>query len=165
MAQTFPRRPTTLPGPDDRLKGALERLAAPADPSGAYERVVGKKVRRRIVRRAQVAVLVVVVLAGTIGGRFALARVFRSGPAERRPAAPTARNGQIAFVSNRDGNNEIYVMDADGTKARDVSNSPADDHAPAWSPDGTRIAFASDREESADIYMMNADGGNVIRLT
>ena len=35
-----------MPGPEDRLKGALERLAAPADPTGAYERIVEKKVRR-----------------------------------------------------------------------------------------------------------------------
>jgi len=81
-----------LPDPDDRLKQGLERLAAPADPSGAYERIVEKKVSRRIMRRMEVAGLAMVVLAGTIGGTFALARVFRTAPSHRTPAAhrPTA---------------------------------------------------------------------------
>jgi Tol biopolymer transport system component len=154
-----------LPGPEDRLKGALERLAAPADPSGAYERIVEKRVRRHFRRRAEIVGLVTVVLAGTVGGTFALARVFRSGPTHRTPAARTVRNGKIAFVSDRDGNNEIYVMDADGTNARNLTHSIRDDHAPAWSPDGTKIAFASNSEESTDIYVMNSDGSDVIRLT
>jgi hypothetical protein len=79
-----------LPGPEDRLKGALERLAAPADPSGAYERILEKKVRRRIVRRVELAALALVVLAGTVGGTFALAHVFRT-TSKRVPIAPTAR--------------------------------------------------------------------------
>ena len=61
-----------MPGPDDRLRSAMERLAAPADPSGAYERIVEKKVRRRIMRRLQIVALAFVVLAGTVGGTFAL---------------------------------------------------------------------------------------------
>lgn len=151
-------------GPEDRLRGALERLATPADPSGAYERIVEKKVRRRILRRLEMAGLAVAVLAGTVGGTFALAQVFRTTP-KRVPVAPTVRNGKIAFVTNRDGNNEIYVMNANGTGARNLTNSPADDHAPAWSPDGQQIAFASNREQHTHIYIMSADGTNVTRLT
>ncbi|HEX9411696.1 MAG TPA: hypothetical protein VF986_08395 [Actinomycetota bacterium] len=154
-----------MPGPDDRLKGALERLAAPADPSGAYERIVEKKFRRRFMRRAQIAGLVMVVLAGTIGGTFALAHVFGSGPASPRPVAPSARKGKIAFVTDRDGNNEIYVMDADGTNSQNLTRSIRDDQVPAWSPDGKRIAFVSNREERTDIYVMNSDGSDATRLT
>ena len=53
---------------------------------------------------------------------------------------------QIAFVSKRDGNFEIYVMDADGGNQRRLTNNRADDWSPSWSPDGKRIAFISDRD-------------------
>ena len=74
---------------------------------------------------------------------------------------------QIAFWSNRDGNPEIYVMNADGSNVRRLTNHPANDSTPTWSPSGTQIAFTSDRAGSAipQVYMMNADGSNVQRLT
>ena len=43
---------------------------------------------------------------------------------------------RIAFTSNRDGNNEIYVMDTDGKNKRRLTNNEASDSAPAWSPNG-----------------------------
>ena len=44
--------------------------------------------------------------------------------------------GTIAFQSNRDGNNEIYVMNGDGSGLTNLTNNPADDIGPVWSPDG-----------------------------
>lgn len=44
--------------------------------------------------------------------------------------------GQIAFMSNRDGNLEIYEMDADGRNPHNLTNTQAEDSDPAWSPDG-----------------------------
>jgi TolB protein len=40
----------------------------------------------------------------------------------------------VAFVSDRDGNVEIYVMRADGTGVHRVTNNPADDIHPVWNP-------------------------------
>ena len=48
---------------------------------------------------------------------------------------------RIAFTSDRDRNNEIYLMDDDGKNQRNLTNHPDRDLAPSWSPDGTRIAF------------------------
>jgi Tol biopolymer transport system component len=62
---------------------------------------------------------------------------------------------QIAFVSRRDGNREIYVMDTDGDNVVNVTRHPADDWTPAWSPDGTSLAFASFRAGSWEIYVMD----------
>ena len=46
--------------------------------------------------------------------------------------------GKIAFMSNRDGNDEIYVMNADGSGQTRLTNNPADDFYPVWSPAGRR---------------------------
>jgi Tol biopolymer transport system component len=73
--------------------------------------------------------------------------------------------GRIAFVSDRDGNLEIYVMNADGSGITNLTNHPGEDRDPAWSPDGTRIAFSSDRGGNEDIWVMNADGSGLVNLT
>ncbi len=72
---------------------------------------------------------------------------------------------RIAFRSQRDGNDEIYVMNADGTCQRNLTNDKVNDWSPAWSPDGTRIAFATACDGNYEIYVMNADGTNETRLT
>lgn len=73
--------------------------------------------------------------------------------------------GKIAFASDRDGNDEIYVMNADGSNQHRLTDNPTRDWDPAWSPDGMKIAFVSYRDGNAEIYVMNADGSNQHRLT
>jgi len=68
---------------------------------------------------------------------------------------------QIAFAYKGD----IFCVDANGGKARQITTNPAHDSYPVWSPDGKRIAFASNREGGFDIYVTNADGGAPKRLT
>lgn len=72
---------------------------------------------------------------------------------------------RIAFYSERDGNAEIYVMNADGTGVMRLTRSSADEGYPAWSPDGRTIAFDSDRDGNFDVFAMDPDGGNVRPLT
>ena len=80
-------------------------------------------------------------------------------------AAFPGANGLVVFQSNRDGNAEIYVMNADGTGQTNLTNNPATDSMPAWSADGSKIAFSSDRDGTIDLYIMNADGTGVTRVT
>ena len=73
---------------------------------------------------------------------------------------------RVAFSSFRDGNKEIYVMDADGGHPVNLTRHDAFDSSPAWSPDGRRIAFESNRDGGMDhIFVMNADGSGVEQLT
>jgi TolB protein len=74
-------------------------------------------------------------------------------------------DGKIVFSSNRSGNDEIYIMNADGTGVKNLSQNPASDKSPTASANG-KIAFASNRGANWDIYTMNlSDGSNVQRLT
>src|SRR5215211_9128701 len=78
----------------------------------------------------------------------------------------TGSDEQIAFFSERDGNQEIYVMNAgNGSNQTRLTSVNANDSEPRWSPDRTKIAFESDRDGNANIYVMNADGSGLTRLT
>ena len=72
---------------------------------------------------------------------------------------------RMAFNSSSDGNEDIYVMNADGSGQTRLTNNPAEDFFSAWSPDGSRIAFASDRDGNPDVYVINTDGSGITRLT
>ncbi|MFL2760662.1 MAG: hypothetical protein ACJ0BG_06640 [Dehalococcoidia bacterium] len=73
---------------------------------------------------------------------------------------------QILFVSERDGNPEIYVMDNSGNNVvRLTRNDKVKDVQPVWSPDGKNIAFASDLDGDFDIFIMNNKGEDQKRLT
>jgi len=71
---------------------------------------------------------------------------------------------QIAFASHRDGNWEIYVMNADGSNQRRLTNNPTTDALPLWLPDGQHIAFRSDRGGVWAIYVMRKDGTDVRKI-
>jgi Tol biopolymer transport system component len=75
--------------------------------------------------------------------------------------------GELAFVSNRDGRWEIYKKSLDeGTGiAHRLTNTVGGNFKPEWSPNGTRIAFASGRSGNVEVYSMNADGSNQIQRT
>lgn len=92
-------------------------------------------------------------------------RRLTDGPGNDMKPAWSPDGRQIAFFSDRDGNNEIYVVDADGKNLRRLTFDPGDDKEPAWSPDGRRIVFASDRDGPLNLWMMNSDGSQQRRFT
>jgi len=85
-------------------------------------------------------------------------------PPQETPAPPNLP-GSIAFVSDRDGNPEIYVQNGVSQSVVRLTNNPATDTQPAWSPDGGWIAFTTNRDGNNEIYMMSADGGNLTNLS
>jgi len=86
------------------------------------------------------------------------------------PQAATGDVARIAFTTDRDGNLEIYVMNADGSGQTNLTNSPknADLH-PTWSPLGNQVAYTcrlgGNVGRLAEICVMNADGNNQVQLT
>lgn len=73
--------------------------------------------------------------------------------------------GGYVFVSDRDGNNEIYLMAADGSQQIAITQDPGEDLDPMWSPDGQHIAFRSSRNGVIELFVMTPDGGGVTDLS
>ena len=118
---------------------------------GAFGRK-GEKMRFKLTPRSMLFAVLCVCLTS-------IGMLFREGfAAHHKP--------QIAFFSARDGNSEIYVMDADGKNQRRLTSHPATDFSPSWSPDGNEIAFSSYRNGgNIQIYVMDSDGQNPTRLS
>ncbi len=98
-----------------------------------------------------------------VRGVFAWA--FGRTPVSVVPPVAATVPARIAFGSDRDGDLDIYVMQADGTGLVQLTDHPGDAGFPAWSPDGRRIAFGSGRDGDFDIYVMQADGTGLVQLT
>ena len=91
-----------------------------------------------------------------------------SGSPDRSPTwSPDGK--KLAFVSERDGDEEIYVLDVDERgpvgQVRRLTDHPGRDYAPQWAPDGRRIVFLSDRGESLDVFTVSDRGEDLRELT
>jgi Tol biopolymer transport system component len=73
--------------------------------------------------------------------------------------------GSLAFYSMRDGNNEIYTANPDGTGLSRLTDHSASDVDPAISQDGLEVIFTSDRTGNNDIHLVNSTGGPAWNLT
>ena len=161
VAESFERAfpvPTVVADWDDVLDRAGARSGTPTRPPSRW----------RLVAIA-VAIVAFAALLATpalgIGDR--LLSLIQSKPTPLDVQAPAwSRDGRtIVFVSWRDGNGEVYAMDADGSGPRNLTQNPAKDVRPAWSPDGRRIAFVSRRDGNSEVYVMDADGSGKRNLT
>jgi Tol biopolymer transport system component len=77
---------------------------------------------------------------------------------------------RIAFQSGSTTNQEISVMNADGSGRRQITATPVAEQEPTWSPDGSQIAFVAgtsgtDTTTDLEVWVMNADGSGLTQLT
>ena len=115
------------------------------------------------------------VVASSRSGRFQLYSAERSNPAQLRKVMDDAAaatepafspdGSRIAFVSTRDGQPEIYVMDADGTGATRLTNSRAADGAPSFTADGQAVVFHSRRTAHRQLFVQPITASDAIQLT
>jgi Tol biopolymer transport system component len=87
--------------------------------------------------------------------------------AAAQTAHPDARNGDPESDDPLAWNEEIYVMNADGSDVTRLTHIPGNDHwPPTWSPDGRQITFTSDGcENNAEVFVVDADGSNLVNLS
>lgn len=91
-------------------------------------------------------------------------RLIASSRLEGHPRySPDGR--RIAFDSSRSGSDEIWVSQADGSHAVQLTALRAWAGSPRWSPDGQEIAFDGNASGNWDIYVINSQGGQPTRLT
>ncbi len=105
-------------------------------------------------------------LAGCQGAERPLAPSL-DGPRLNR-SADHSLNGKIVFHSGRDGDAEVFVMNADGTEQTQLTHNDTWEFDPTWSPNGKLIAynsFPADFNGDPEIFVMNADGTGVTQLT
>ncbi|MDQ3799566.1 MAG: protein kinase, partial [Acidobacteriota bacterium] len=90
-----------------------------------------------------------------------------SGSAVEKNPKLSPDKSRVLFVSNREGNSEIYVMNFDGSNLRRITNNKTEETSANWSPDGSRIVYESYSQigVESDIWIMDADGSNQQNLT
>ncbi len=72
---------------------------------------------------------------------------------------------KLAFLSDRDGNPEVYVMNTDATEQQRLTQTQSSEYDIAWAPDGRKIAYVSERDGNAEIYVVDIRSGETSRLT
>ncbi len=113
------------------------------------------------------------VLTGLFAARIAVTGALEHTGGSTRPAADVTGmalgrkdiTGRIAFISDREGQAAVFIMNADGSDVRRLTHNAGEDAWPSFSPDGRRLAYQSRVNGRFQIFVMDADGNNARRLT
>lgn len=100
-------------------------------------------------------------------------RDLSNDPADDSDPVWSPDGTQIAVVSDRSGNPDVWIMQADGTEPKQITHNRAPDQDPTWSPNGRWLAFTSSRVAAdpfsynafTDIFVIDSHGENLQRIT
>ncbi len=153
---------------DDLLREELRRLAPRPGEEDPFERVHRRRRRRRVVRRIQAGALAVAVVAGTIGGTYALARIFATS--RTQPATPGPGNGLIVFSARSERGVHLLAISPEGGEPRQLTPPGAATYIDAAaSPDGRTIlvvhTIPSMQDGRAVLATVPVEGGSPTWLT
>jgi Tol biopolymer transport system component len=95
----------------------------------------------------------------TLGDHDSLRQLTFRDRANSQPAF-SPDGSRILFVSDLDGNAEIYLMNSDGTGLLRLTRNPAEDKSPHWTIDGRNVVFSSTRGGKSAIYEIGLQGMN-----
>ena len=86
-------------------------------------------------------------------------------PADDTQPAWSPDGTEIAFVSDRSGNDDIWTQDVESMKLRQVTTDPNDDQKPSWSGNSGRIALQSNRSGQDELYLKSLNATVLVQLT
>ncbi|MGH9832803.1 MAG: protein kinase domain-containing protein, partial [Blastocatellia bacterium] len=173
------------------VKSELETVAEPTaplapvepdrvgeEPTTSGQIVIPKKVARKALVISAVIVALILSIEGFLNYIRHAPKPEQAAPLNRplrltnslaNDAVPkVAPDGtKIAFVSDRTGQYDLYVMNMDGSGLRGLTSNSARETGPSWSPDGRSIVFGIETAplRESDIWVMSADGGKQVNLT
>ncbi len=160
------RRPETRATAEKSANAAFRRGSMISRPNrSGRSRPVSGSARRSLTKPSVAAVASALSMLFVIGGTEASAIPPRATTPNAVPAAFPGSNGKIAFSSARDGDSEIFVMDADGTHVEQLTHNTFIDITPRWSANGTKIAWTRRGATDPGVYTMTANGSNQTLVT
>jgi len=92
-------------------------------------------------------------------------RCLTKNPYDDRYATYSPSGERIVFESNREGNWEIYLMDANGMNQQRLTFDEKDDRRPTWHPSGEKILFESSRSGKSELYIQDLKSLKVKKIS
>ncbi len=108
------------------------------------------------------------VLVGVEYNTYKYYRIAVTDISNNKSISPILRGSSypiVLFESDRDGNDEIYIMDLNGNGLFRLTNNSTYDGWPRFSPDGSKFAFETDRDGNHEIYLFDFMDNNILNLT
>lgn len=159
----------------DRPDIALAREGGVIDALSAGHAVVTTTAPWGKSAKADVFIAGDLLLSSNRDGKFGIYQIRTGGPLSLLPllrdsatniqAALSPDRTRIAFSSNRSGNFDLYVMDADGVNPKRLTTDSGNEGDPAWTPDGKWIVHSMTRGSVPQVAMVSAEGGETRQLT